>query len=161
MSTWLALNVPNVSLLFSLTWPDCIQQMFCLSAAGHSTAPNTCTFWHTPWTCHILDTVWGPWCRKEAAWGPKSSMVVGWLHNLIAWIVSFSFFVVKFQHWSFFLGLILRRPHSPNTHWSWHNSKAPGTQCEWPKAHITDHLDINDVSTKIHSYDTQELIYKT
>lgn len=52
---------------------------------------------------HILDTVWGPWSCKEATWGPKSSVVVGWLYNLIAWIVSFFFFVVKFFFFCFFL----------------------------------------------------------
>ena len=98
--------------LVCLTRPDCIQQMFCPAAAGHSTTPNTHTRIHThthththfaPNPCHILDTAWGPWCRKEATWGPKSSVAVGWLCNLIARIVSFFFSVVKFLFFCSFL----------------------------------------------------------
>lgn len=78
-----------------VTWSDCILQMFCSSAAGHSTTPNPLTHTVIQNHCHIPDAVWGSCCCTKAAWGPKSSMEEGWLHNLIAWIISL-FFVVKF-----------------------------------------------------------------
>lgn len=89
----------------SLTWPDCIQQMFCPAAAGHSTTPNTHT--HRQSCTELLShscTARGPLCRKGATWGPKSNVGVGWLCNLIAWIVFlFFFFVVKFLFFCSFL----------------------------------------------------------
>ncbi len=118
---------------------------------------------HTP--CHILDTVWGPQCRKEATWGPKSSVVVGWLYNLIAWIVSFFFFVVKFLFFCSFLA-------SSGATYSCQTSTSPDitarllgdnvigrrTTCE----HITVSFNINKVTRKNTNYcDTEELIYNT
>lgn len=131
----------------------------CLSDPAwlHPTDVLSCCSWtqyhskptHTP--CHILDTVWGPWCRKEATWGLKSSVVVGWLYNLIAWIVSFLFFVVKFLFFCSFLASscatyscqtstgpdITARLLGDNVIGQW-------TTCE----HITVPLNINEVTRK-------------
>lgn len=104
---WWALCISAIGFTFlSVTWPDCIQQMFCSAAAGHSTTPNTHTQTHSrserlPHSC----AAWGPLCRKGATWGPKSSVGVGWLCNLIAWIVSFFFFVERFLFFYSFLAL--------------------------------------------------------
>ncbi len=118
--------------LSDLAWLHPTDVLSCCSwTQYHSKHTHKHTHTHALNPCHILDTVWGPWCCKGATWGPKSSVVVGWLYNLIAWIVSFFFFVVKFFVLLFFLGLILRHLRMPNIHQSWHNRKAPGQQRDW------------------------------
>lgn len=110
--------------------------------------------------CHIPDAVWGPWCRKQATWGPKSSMVVGWLYNLIAWIVSFFFFVVKFLFFCSFLASSCAAyscqtsTTSPDI-----TARLLGDSADWLMEHITLALNFNGVIRSTNTCDTAQLIH--
>lgn len=81
----------------------------------------------------VPDVVREPRGAQNPAWG------VAGLYNLIAWIVSFLFFVVKFFFlFCFVCSFVLSWPHpapparAKHLRRSWHNSTAPGRQRDWP-----------------------------
>ena len=91
-------------------------------------------------------------------------MVVGWLCNLIAWIVSFFFSIVKFLFFCSFLAsscatYSCQTSAGPDitARLLGHNVIGWQTTCE----HRTVPLNINEVSRNTINCDTQDLIYKT
>lgn len=123
-SCWIKVGHPSVRLQMATQWvplksspPSSSVLDYNLSDLAwlHPADVLSCCSWtqyhskhkHTQSCTELLShscTARGPLCCKGATWGPKSSVGVGWLCNLIAWIVFlFFFFVVKFLFFCSFL----------------------------------------------------------